>query len=326
LNRLLLALGLVLSLSLSAPLQGHADDDYPTKPIRLIVPYPPGGGTDLSARIVADALGRRLGQQVVVENRPGATGAIGSSFVVKAAPDGYTLLWNSTDSIILVPALREHSPYKVPDDFSFIARFAENGMVLAINASLPVKTLPEFIDYAKAHPGELHFGSTGIGGSVHMGTLLFEKFSGTQMIHVPYPGVAPLLVDLLGGRIEFGLITPITIAPYVNSDKIRMLAITSQARHPLLPDIQTLKEAGLPEATTTVWYGLFGPANLPAPVMERLQKEVAALADDATLRAKLEAAGLQVAPVVGLEFQKNSIAEYDQWKAVAKADNLSVTQ
>lgn len=323
-KRNLFAFALILAMAIVVPLAGAAD--YPTKPICLVVPYPPGGGTDLSARIVADALSQRLGQQVIVENRPGATGTIGSTYALKSRPDGYTLLWNSTDSMIMVPALKPDIPYKIPDDMTFIAKFAENGMVVAVSAKLPVKSLADFIAYAKANPGKLHFGSTGIGGSPHLATLLFEKHAGISMIHVPYPGIAPCLVDLLAGRIDFALVTPITIAPYINSDKLHILAITSPARHPMLPNTPTLKEVGLPQATATVWYGMLGPSNLPAPVTKKLEAEMLALSKEPALVAKLETAGLQMSPVIGDDFKKSSLAEYEQWKEIAKANNLIITE
>src|SRR5450755_280115 len=249
--------------------------DYPTKPIRLIVPYPPGAGTDGTARIAAEALSSRLGQQVVVENKPGASGVIGSDYVAKSPPDGYTLLWTSTDSMTAVPALRSKMPYKVPDDFSYIAKVAETGMSLVVSTRIPVKSIPEFIAYAKAHPGKLSYGTSGIGGSPHLATLLFEKYTGIEMTHVPYKGVAPALTDLLGGQIDFALLTPITIVPFMGSDKMRVIGITAPTRHPMLPDAPTVKEAGIPQATATVWYGLFGPARLPPAVLERLRKEIA---------------------------------------------------
>jgi tripartite-type tricarboxylate transporter receptor subunit TctC len=309
-----------------APIAQAADADYPVKPIRLVVPYPPGAGTDGTARIVAEALSRRLGQPIVVENKPGASGVIGTDLVAKSAPDGYTLLWTSTDSMTAVPALRKTMPYKVPDDFSYIAKFAETGMSLVVSAKLPVKTIPEFVAYAKANPGKLSYGSSGTGGSPHLATLLFDKYAGIQMMHVPYKGIAPALTDLLGGQIDFALLTPITIVSQLGSDKMRVIGITAPVRHPMLPDAPTVKEAGYPQATATVWYGLFGPAKIPAPVLERLRKEIAAVADMAAVREKMAAAGLQMSVQFGEEFERASTAEFLQWQALVKAEGIVVEE
>ncbi len=315
----------VIGLSILAAASGAFPvlaQDYPNKPIRLIAPYPPGGGVDLSARIAAEALTVQLGQQVVVENRPGATGTIGSDYVTKAAPDGYTLLWTSTDSITIVPALRPSMTYKVPDDLTFVAKFAETGMTFAVSTKLPVKTMAEFIAYGKANPGKIRFGSTGVGGSPHMAQLLFEKYSGIKMTHIPYKGVAPSLADLLGGHIEFSLVTPITLAPHIGTDKVRIIGISAPNRHPLVPDAPTMRELGLPQATMTVWYGLLGPAKLPAAVTDRLRKASADAIKTAELKGKLEKSGVLMAPQFGVEFQKAVVAEFNEWKAIGQAEKI----
>jgi tripartite-type tricarboxylate transporter receptor subunit TctC len=324
-----IALGTVLLTALligSAPTQAAGDADYPTHSLRLIVPYPPGAGTDGTARIVAEALGRQLGQSIVVENKPGASGVIGTDYVAKSAPDGYTLLWTSTDSMTAVPALRSKMPYKVPDDFSYIAKVAETGMSLVVSTRIPVKSIPEFIAYAKAHPGKLSYGTSGIGGSPHLATLLFEKYTGIEMTHVPYKGVAPALTDLLGGQIDFALLTPITIAPFMGSDKMRVIGITAPTRHPMLPDAPTVKEAGIPQATATVWYGLFGPAKMPAKALDKLRKEIAVVAEMPSVKEKMAAAGLQMSPEFGDDFQRSATKEFNQWQAIVKAEGLVVEE
>ena len=315
---------LVGLLIICVPAHAAGDTDYPNRPIHLIVPYPPGAGTDGTARIVAEALGQRLGQPIVVENRPGASGSIGTDFVAKSAPDGYTLLWTSTDSMTAVPALRKAMPYKVPDDFSYIAKVAETGMALVVSAKVPVASIPEFVAYAKEHPGALSYGSSGTGSSPHLATLLLEKYTGIEMTHIPYKGVAPALTDLLGGEIDFALLTPMTIAPFLGSDKMRVIGITAPTRHPMLPDAPTVKEAGVPQATATVWYGLFGPSRLPAPVLDRLRQEIVVVAQMPIVRDKMAAAGLQMSTEVGDEFERSATNEYNQWRAIVKGEGLSV--
>ena len=323
--RILLAISLMLSLAMS-PMAVGADADYPSKPIRLIVPYPPGAGTDATARLVAEALSKQFGQSVVVENKPGASGIIGTDYVAKSPADGYTLLWTSTDSMSTVPALRTKIPYKVPGDFTYIAKVADTGMSLAIAPKIPATTVAEFVAYAKANPGKLSYGSSGTGGMPHLATLLFEKYADIKMVHVPYKGIAAAMTDLLGGQLDFVLLTPVTIVPYLNSDKIRVIGITSPTRSAMLPNAPTINEAGYPQATATVWYGLFGPAKLPPNVVDRLQKEIAAVAEQPSVREKMAQAGLQMNVQIGDEFVKSAASEYAQWQALGKAENLQVDE
>jgi tripartite-type tricarboxylate transporter receptor subunit TctC len=323
--RVLLAVSLMVSFAVS-PMAHGADNDYPNKPIRIIVPYPPGAGTDATARLVADALSKQMGQSVVVENKPGASGVIGTDFVSKSPPDGYTLLWTSTDSMSTVPALRSKIPYKVPGDFTYIAKVADTGMSVAIAPKIPARNIAEFVAYAKANPGKLSYGSSGTGGMPHLATLLFEKYADIKMVHVPYKGIAGAMTDLLGGQLDFVLLTPVTIVPYLNSDKIRVIGITSPTRSPMLPNAPTIKEEGYPQATATVWYGLFGPASLPANVVDRLQKEIAVVAQDPTVRDKMAQAGLQMNVQIGDEFVKSAATEYAQWQALGKSENLQLDE
>jgi tripartite-type tricarboxylate transporter receptor subunit TctC len=296
--------------------------DYPTKPIRIIVPYPPGGGTDLSARIVAEALTPRLGQPVVIENKPGATGTIGSDLVSKSPADGYTLLWSSSDSMAMVPALRPTNPYKVPDGFTYVAQIATTGNTFAISAATPAKDLKEFIAYGKANPGKIRLGSTGIGGSSHMTQILFEKVTGMKMTNVPYKGIAPALTDMLGGHIELTMVTPITLVPHMGSDKLRVIAYSAASRHPMLPDVPTLAELGYPESTVTLWYGLMAPPNLPADIAQKLRTGIEALVKNPEIATGMRKAGLQVSPLYGEEFRQSVIKEHNQWKQLGEAEKI----
>jgi tripartite-type tricarboxylate transporter receptor subunit TctC len=316
----------LVCLAVAQPALAAEETDYPLRPIRLIVPYPPGAGTDGTARIVADALSRQIGQSVIVENKPGATSIIGTDFVAKAPPDGYTLLWTATDSVTAVPALRNKTPYRVPEDFSYIAKVAETGMALVVASKIPLHSVRELIAYGKAHPGELTYGSSGIGSTPHLGVLLFEKYAGITMTHVPYKGVALGMTDLLGGQIDFALLTPITIVPFLDSGKLRVIGITSPARSPLLPNAPTLKEEGFPQATVTVWYGIFGPAKMPPSVLDRLRKEMAVVAALPAVKEKMAAVGLQMSPQFGDEFARASTAEFNQWAAIGKAEGLKIEE
>jgi tripartite-type tricarboxylate transporter receptor subunit TctC len=296
--------------------------DYPVKPIHLISSYSPGGGNDISARVMAEALSQRLGQPVIVENRAGASGLIGSDYVVKAAPDGYTLLFASVDTVTMVPALKPNMPYRVPEDFTYIARTNENGMTFAISSKLPVTNLADFIAYAKAHPDEIRFGTNGLGAAPHLSVELFMKHAGVRMQHIPYKGVSNAMTDLIGGHIDFVPLTPVTISPYLGSDALRIIAYTGAERHPLIPNVPTLAELGIPQATVSVWYSLLGPAKMPAAIADRLRKEVASSLADPAVRAKLEKLGSTVAPVYGDAFEKRVVEELQQWKQIGREENI----
>ena len=313
------------SIAIAAAMVGagpaHATD-YPTKTVRLISPYTSGGGNDISARIMAEALTARLGQPVVVENRPGAGGLVGSDFVVKSAADGYTLLFASVDTITMSPALKINMPYKVPEDFTYLARIHENGMTFAISSKLPVRTMAEFLAYAKANPGKLRYGSNGLGAAPHLAVELFMKQAGVRLLHVPYKGISNAMTDLVGGHIDMVPLTPIAIAPYLTSDALRIIGFTGSERHPLIPNVPTLSELGLPQATVTVWYSIVGPSNMPAAVSERLRREIAAALADSTVRAKLEKLGSTLAPVYGDAFEKLVVEEFRLWKQIGKDEKI----
>jgi tripartite-type tricarboxylate transporter receptor subunit TctC len=296
--------------------------DYPNKPIRIISPFPPGGGNDIVARIMADALSPKLGQQVIVENRPGASGMIGSEYVAKAPPDGYLLLSAAVDALTMIPALKKDMAYEV-EKFTFLAKISENAMAVTISSQLPAKNFAEFIAYAKANPGKVRYGTNGVGAAAHLATELFMKQTGTKLSHVAYKGMANAMSDLLGGHIDFVPLTPVAIAPHITSDKLRIIGFTAMERHPSMPNVPTLKELGFPYATVTVWYGLVGPGNMPAAVTERLRKEITAVLADPAIREKLTKAGSTVAPVIGEDYRKLVIDEINQWREIAKAENIA---
>ena len=316
---LLAAIGLAI-----APVAPAAQaDEYPSRTIRLIVPFLPGAGTDLSARIAAQALAARLGQPVVVENRAGAGGTVGSALVARAAPDGYTLLWGEAGGITIQPILRRTPPYR-QSDFTPIAKFAQTGMTYVLSTDVPADSIAALRAYAATRPGQLRYGSSGAGTSTHLATVLFVNTIGARMEHVPYGGVAGMVSDLLAGRIEFGLFTPAAVASIRESDRIRILGISAPSRHPSLPHVPTAREAGIPAAEITTWYGMLGPAGLPPAVRERLFAEIGAIAADPEVIERIRHINLEVAAVVGSDFDALIARETEIWRRIIAQEQIVI--
>jgi tripartite-type tricarboxylate transporter receptor subunit TctC len=315
----MLALGLALGLAAPAA----AQEEYPARPIRLVVPFLAGAGTDLSARIAAEALAARMGRPVVVENRAGAGGTVGSALVAQAAPDGYTLLWGEAGGVTIQPMLKRDPPYR-QSDFTYIAKFAETGMSYVLSAGVPAQSVAELRGYAAANPGRLRFGSSGTGTSTHLATVLFVNTIGARMEHVPYGGVAGMVSDLLAGRIEFGLFTPAAVASLRGDPRIRILGISAPNRHPSLPEVPTAREAGVPNAEITTWYGMLAPARLPDAVRARLLREIAAVAADPEVIAKIRRINLEVDAVTGDAFEALVRRETEMWRQIIASEGLVV--
>ena len=295
--------------------------EYPTRAIRIVVPFLPGAGNDILGRLTADNLTPRLGQPVFVENKPGAGSQIGIDFVAKSRPDGYNLVWAASDGITILPAVKAGMPYKVPEDFTFIARIVQIPFVVGVNPQLPIKSVADLIAYAKANPGKVKYGTSGIGGGPHMGSALIEKAAGVEMLHIPYSGVSAAVNALLAGTIDIALITPPTVRPHTDAGTIRAIATTGKERHPLFPNTPTLEEAGLP-VSVVVWYGILAPAGTPEPVLARLRKEVGDVLKDPQVLQKLNTLGYQVSYLPGDEFKEFVMKDYEQWKSVAKSANI----
>jgi len=263
----------ILAVLLAALACSSALAQYPNKPVRLIVPFPPGGAAELGARIFAQPLAQQFGQVVVIETKPGADGAIASELVKQAAPDGYTLYYATATGMSYVPAVKKSPTYDPINDFTPISMVGTFGFFVFSNASLPVATIGELIAYAKANPGKLNYG-TGNATSI-LATAQFAAQQKIDVAHIPYKGDGPLSVDLLAGRVNFAIATPGLAAPHVKEGKLRALATLLENRNALLPDAPTMAEAGLERVSITPWGGLFGPAKLPKEIVDRVARDIA---------------------------------------------------
>ena len=294
---------------------------YPTHPVRLVVPYAPGGVLDYSGRLLAKALGDRLGQQVVVDNRPGAGGVIGTDTVVHAAADGYTLLLMDP-ALAVNPSLQKSVPYDVLNDLQPISMINTSPLVAAVNAATPVTTIAALISYAKAHPGGLTFGSAGVGTTPHMAGELFKLKTGTPLIHVAYKGIGPAIADLIAGQIDLCFASITGALPHITDGKLRGLATTGLRRSSALPDLPTVAEAGVADFEVDLWLMLLAPARLPAPLVERLNREThEALTDRAVVEgfARVGAEPLPTSPEAARTFLA---AELGKWAQVVTAAHL----
>lgn len=297
-------------------------ETWPNKPVTVISPYNPGGTNDIVARLLADKLSQKLGQPFVVQNRPGAGGAIGVTATIRAEPDGYTLLLANNGALIVQSVMREPSPYDPADELTAIAKAADSAMYLGISATVPATTVPEFLDYAKANPGQLNYGSAGIGS---FGSLLAEALNlnaGVEIVHVPSNGSAAALTELMAGRVHL-MMDPVVLNQR-DGDRVRVLATTGSSRIPAYPDIPTLVEAGGPAIDITGWFGLLGPANLPQEVVETLETHVAEILQTPDAQNILANAGVVPAFLDSPSFQQLIASDQERYQEIKDRANLVI--
>lgn len=314
----------VLTALLAATLPARAAD-YPTRPIKLVVPYAAGGPTDVLGRIVGEYLGRDLKQVVVVENKAGAQGAIGAEAVARSDPDGYTLFVTAASIFVLNPLLYKKLPYDPARDFSLLSVITDAPMIMEVHPSVPARTIAEFVVYAKKNPGKLNFGSAGTGGTVHLAGEMFKQMAGVEMTHVPYKGAGPALQDLLSGNIQLMFDTLGTALPPVKSGMLRPLGVSSTERIPDLPDLPTIAESGYPDYAVSVWYGIAAPSKVPDDVAGKVKASLDRALNDEAFRASLLKIGFP-------PLHAKSQAEIDEfvntdrarWAGVVKALNISL--
>jgi len=296
---------------------------YPTKQIKLVVPYPPGGSADVLARLLGQRLHTALGQPVVVDNRPGAGTAIGAKAVAQSPADGYTLLIGTVSSHAMNPALMSNVGYDPVRDFTAIAPLATIPFVLLASPKLAVNSLQELIDLAKRQPGKLNFSSAGIGTSNHLAGEMLNSVAKIQLAHIPYKGSAPALGGLLGGQVDLMFDLILTTVPHVKSGTVRALVITDLQRSPLLPDVPTVREAGMPALELSAWFGLFGPRDLPPDVSVRLAREVGKILEMPEFQERLRALGASALAMSQSQFANFVVSERDRWAQIIKASSIT---
>jgi tripartite-type tricarboxylate transporter receptor subunit TctC len=302
----------------------HAQSDFPVKPVRLVVPFPAGGSTDIVGRIVAQKLGDRLGQQVVVENRGGAGGTIGSEAAAKAAPDGYTLLVGTTSTHAVAPSAYARVGYDPVKDFVAIAQVAVTPYLLVVNPAVKATTLAEFLALAKAQPGKLNYASAGNGTTTHLAMEMLKDAAGVDLVHVPYKGNAPADLAILGGEVQALFGSMPALLQNARAGKVRSLAVGTQKRSPALPDVPTVAESGFPGFEAALWLGVFAPAGTPAPIVERLQRELAAIALQPDFIETLAKNGAEPAGIAPQAFPALVREELGRYNKVVKKIGLKL--
>ena len=321
--RSLLALTCLLVPALGAVTRAETQP-YPARTIKLVVPFGPGGPTDVSARIVAQVVQSGLGPSVVIENRPGAGGAIGTKSVAIAEPDGATLLIGTSATLGVVPALMKNSGYDPIKNFAPVAKVADSTLVLVVPATLPANSVQEFVVYAKANPGRLSFASAGVGNQTQLLAELFKSKAGLDIVHVPYKSGAEMVTAILGEQVQMAFPDVSILIPLIREGKLKALAVTSASRHPQLPDVPTMIESGIPDYIMTFWSGVVAPAGVPAEIVNRLNTAINDGLTSASVRENLAKVGSVASPGTPQDFADFIAAETRKWSAVARMAGITL--
>jgi tripartite-type tricarboxylate transporter receptor subunit TctC len=297
---------------------------YPAKPVRMIVTFAPGGGADFVGRVVGQKLSEAFGQPLVIDNRAGANGAIGNEAVAKAAPDGYTLLLGAAGPLTIAPSLYAKLPFDTLRDYAPITLAASSAFAITLHPSVPVNSVKELIALAKARPGKLNYGSSGTGGSPHLATVLFASMTGTNLIHVPYKGLAPALTDLIGGQVDLLFADVGLVLPHRKAGKLKAVAVTGEKRSSVMPDLPTVAESGLTGYQTGTWYGILAPTGTSADVIARLNQETIKVLALPEVKERFLTQGIEPAGSTPAQFAAYLRAELDKWAKVIKAGGIKV--
>jgi len=316
----------VLAAALCGQTAAHAEDAWPTHGVTMVVPFPPGGGTDTGARWIAEQLTKRWGQPVIIDNKPGAAGMIGADVASRAKPDGYTIMMANAQVAAINPSMYKKMPYNADTAFVPIALVAELPLVLLVNAQLPVKTTKEFIELAKKKPGELSYGSAGNGSSTHLAASLFEAATGTKLLHVPYKGGGPAMTDLMGGAVNLTFLTVLESGAAIKSGKVRPIAVTSSTRSPAMPNLPTIAESGVPGYFSISWIGLLAPAGTPKAIVDKIAKDVHDVVNAPEMKERLIGQGATPAGSTPAQFQALIDSEKARYRKIITEKNISATE
>ena len=315
----MVVLGGLVAVMLSAQVTSVAQtaSSFPNQPIRMVVPYPPGGPTDITARVVAAEMSKTIGQNIVIDNRPGASGMIGSEMVTKSTPDGYTLLANASIHVIN-PSVYPDMRFDAIKDFTPITQLAQVPLVLVVPANSPIKSVKDLVEYAKANPGKVNFGSAGSASAQHLAGESFKIAAGIQMQHIPYKGSAPALTDLAGGQLQLMFDSMPSATPMINSGKLRAIAVTTTTRAKARPDLPTIAESGFPGFDISTWYAYWAPKGTPADVVEKLAASAAQALKNPEVIAKYEAMGAEPVGSTPAQFAAYVESEAKKWSEIVK--------
>ena len=320
-SRFLLVLAIAFSPLAHMPLFAQA---YPSRVVTLVIPFPPGGGSDTGGRIIAEQLSKRWGQTVVIDNRGGAAGQIGAEYVAKAKPDGYTLLLGNIGTQSINPSLYPRMAYDPDTAFTPIALLAELPLAMMVNPSVPAKTAAEFIALAKAKPGQMSYSSAGAGGAPHLAAEMFKDRTGTFILHVPYRGGGPAISDLIAGHVELSFLTVLEAAGHIKAGKLRILAVTGEKRLPAFPDVPTLSESVLPGFNAISWLGLLAPAGTPADIVEKIAADVRAILADEAVKARFSSLGGVPRTTTPQEFGKLIAVDRARYAQIIRSRKVTV--
>ncbi len=295
---------------------------YPAKPVRLVVPFPPGGPADSVARILAQRLTDVLGQNVVVDNRAGATGTIGAGIVAKSPPDGYTLLLGTSNELAMSPGLFEKLPYEPTRDFTPLSNVINFPNILVVNPHLPARSVNELVALARAKPGQLSFATSGIGSTNHLTGVVFQEIEKVKINYVPYKGGGPAVTDLMGGHVDTMFATMPSVVPYVKSNKLKALVLTDNKRWTALPEVPSAKEAGVPGLIVITWNGVLAPAGLPDAIVARLNTDIGTVANSTDMKDRMRAQAAEIGTTTPEEFAAMLRNDYAKWSKVIKQAGL----
>jgi tripartite-type tricarboxylate transporter receptor subunit TctC len=313
----------IIAITLALPATATAAQNFPSRPVRMLIPYTPGGPTDFVGRALAQRLQKPLGQQVVVDNRPGGGGVIATEIVARANPDGHTILFATPGQLITLPLLAANLPYDPLRDFMPLTKLVDTPQVLIASAKLPLSNVAELIAYAKQRPGQLNYASVQTGGTGHLGMELLKQSAGIDMLHVPYKGTAPALTDLIGSRVQLMFSSLPSVQPHVQAGRVRLLATGARQRTEAIRDVPTIAET-LPGYDLVTWYGLFAPRKTPAPVITRLHRELVAILGSAEIAQLFAAQGIDPAHTTPQELERIMSSETERWRKVIKTAGIKL--